>query len=98
MNYMFFFDDKPLSFTSMIQVIPGGKSNKDKVGLENLAFEERYDVLSDDHMDARVVITPNVMQAILDMDNQQGTKIERVIFTSKIVIIRRKMRGGFYPN
>lgn len=44
----------------------------DRVGLENPEFEEHFEVYSDDQVEARYLVSPTLMQRILDFKQQSG--------------------------
>jgi hypothetical protein len=65
---------------------PGTRVKKDLVFLKNPAFEERFSVFASDYYDARRLITPKLMEVVMDA----ATKIDgdvRVAFVQRSVFL-----------
>jgi hypothetical protein len=61
----------------------------DKVTLEHQKFEEYYDVECQDDMLARMVLTPNVMDALSELATNGEQLAEVTLFENKIHIKKR---------
>lgn len=62
------------------------KSGKQRVKLENPNFEKRFDVFSTDQVEARYILTPNMMERLLELDSRFPGKIT-VSFRNSSVIV-----------
>jgi hypothetical protein len=47
---------------------------RNKVNLENIEFEKKFDVYSDDQVESRAILTPSFMYRILDFVNKISKK------------------------
>ncbi|MDE6452022.1 MAG: DUF3137 domain-containing protein [Odoribacter sp.] len=60
--------------------------NKQRVKLENPNFEKQFDVFSTDQVEARYILTPNLMERLLELDSRFPGKIT-VSFKDSSVIV-----------
>jgi len=62
------------------------KLRRGRVKLENPEFEKHFDVFSSDQVEARYLLTPSMMEKIVDLDKKWGNEIQISFCNSNIVI------------
>ena len=65
---------------------PGTRVKKDLVFLKNPAFEERFSVYASDYYDARRLLTPKLMEVIMDSATQIGAEV-RLAFVQRSLFV-----------
>ena len=61
-------------------------SGKQRVKLENPDFEKDFDTYSTDQVEARYILTPNMMEKILELDRKFPGKITVSFYNSQVII------------
>jgi hypothetical protein len=88
---LFFSADFHKDFTGFTRVVPGGTNfltrlSSTHVLLEDVDFNRRFSVYSSDQVEARYILTPNMMERILAVDAKFSGKM-RIAFTDSRVIM-----------
>ena len=66
-----------------------------RVKLENTEFEKHYDVFSTDQVEARYILTPSMMERMIQLDNLFGNDTLLSFQESKVVIMIKSSRNHF---
>lgn len=72
----------------------GGK--EERVRLEDPAFEEAFQVFSDDQVEARYLLNPAFMQRLLDLDRHMGSGNMALTFHGQEVWISLRQKGDSF--
>jgi len=71
---------------------------KGRVKLENTDFEGRFDVFSSDQVEARYLLSPSMMERIIDLDEKFGGGIVISFSNSKVMIAIKNSTNHFECN
>ena len=70
-------------------------AGKSKVNLENIDFEKVYNTYSTDQVEARYILTPNMMERILKLKEKFNTKVEFSFLHNLVFIVIHFNRDKF---
>lgn len=78
----------------------GGKwfSKFKRVKLENPVFEENFKVYSDNEVEARYILTPNLMEKIIKLEKEFSAQLFMSFIGSNVFIALRNNDNFFEPN
>ena len=71
---------------------------KQRVKLENPNFEKQFDVFSTDQVEARYILTPNLMERLLELDSRFPGKITVSFRDSSVIIAIPDQTNHFETN
>lgn len=85
-------------FGSFGQSLQKLSSRGELVKLENLEFENRFVVYSSDQVEARYILTPSIMEAMVSLSNRFGESVFFSFVGSRVYFARSFSSGLFEPN
>lgn len=65
-----------------------------KVSLENMDFEKLFNVYSDDQISSRMILTPSIMQRLVDYNKKTGN-YHSFLFTKNTVYIKMMISRNY---
>jgi hypothetical protein len=76
----------PNTFKTFFQSITTGFLNQEKVALENPQFEKLFEVYAEDQVEARYILSTNIMNKLVDFRNKTGHELYISFIGDKIYI------------
>lgn len=73
-------------------------SRGDLVKLENNEFEKRFKVFSTDQVEARYILTPTLMERLIEISNKLGNTLCLSFIDSSVYVLVSFKKGLFEPN
>jgi len=84
-------------FKSLLYAPKFSTINLEKIKLEDIAFNNEFQTLSTDQVEARYILTPSLMQRILDYKKKTGKNISLSFVENRLYCIIPKFSNHFEP-